>query len=217
VETKKSIVDEMCDILFKKYSAKRTGIHVSDLVFCPRKIAFEKILDKKVGYKELSYFFFGGKFHTEAQLLSEVKPSNYTTEKEFIYNDIVAHVDIYDETNDIVYEIKTVRDWSWKGPKSHNIAQIKAYLAVSGAKQGFLWYLLLNVTGSNPFRLVEVTITPAEKEEILQKLDEDAENLRASLAFSDVKYARHIRDNPDFNWLCKTCPYWNQCIKADER
>jgi len=71
--------------LRRKYSKeKRTGIHVSDLLLCPRKSIFDKIKPQKIGDLELSFFTTGRMAHEAIQATVEDNP-DYVAEHEINY------------------------------------------------------------------------------------------------------------------------------------
>lgn len=223
--TTKTIVDDMREALFEVYNEIRPGIHVSDLTTsCPRKTAFRNIDARECTDKELNYYTIGRNCHEALQFLMKKFPGKYVTEKSVEYDDIEGHIDIFDEKNNIPYEMKTNRSLIYRGPKPTHLRQLRAYMAITGAKTGYLLYVMLLQFNKDFFHLVQVTMDEREKQEILQKLSKDGHDLRMAISMKDPKYARHVRDDSAFfgwdkeqgkkyNYMCKDCPYNEECLR----
>ena len=151
----------------RRMSQKREGLHVSDLVFCRRRVCFEK-LDTDlpaVDEKKIKYYWSGE--YKQRALQELLGSDDFDCEKEVIWNGgpvrIIAHPDAIYKKDGAVIEFKTtestrvikIKSKSTEltesrsrstGPYPHQIKQIKAYMSILGTPYGiFLKAALYNV------------------------------------------------------------------------
>jgi len=200
--------------LTTEYGAPRPETHVSDITLCPRKVCFQKLSPKALSNKDLNYFTSGKAIHAALQSLVLKYPDRYEIEYEVKYKDIlIGHIDIYNKQSKIVIEAKSMRVAKCEAPKPHHIAQIKAYMAITGSQYGILFYQLLLNYDDDPFREFEVSITNEERKRILEQLEQDVYNLEYAIDMKDPSKARTLDLADDgFNWLCNSCSYINECL-----
>jgi hypothetical protein len=82
-------------------------------------------------------------------------------------------------------------------------------------------YILLNSEGPDGeyFKEYHITMNPAEKRLILDKLDKDVVELQRGFECGDPSQVGHIYDNPEYinrwtgkRWMCEGyCPYAEKC------
>ena len=65
-----------------EYGKEREGIHVSDLLYCPRKTCYNKIDPRPINNKQLNFFTSGKAIHGALQSLVKKNPDRYEIEKE---------------------------------------------------------------------------------------------------------------------------------------
>lgn len=122
------ILNELKTSLYFEYSKERTGVHVSDVIYCPRESVFRKLTPIAVTDKELNFFTSGAAIHTSIQTLAKYF-DKYEIEKEIIFEPgkheytkdllceenedeelkILAHVDLWDKERNIPIEAKSTR------------------------------------------------------------------------------------------------------------
>lgn len=216
----KDLLTELTEALYKEYSKPRDGIHISDLLLCPRKTVFQKLEPQELTMRELNFFSSGRAIHEALQQLALMYPDKYEKEKEVSYMDCIGHVDIYDKINNIPIEAKSMRKAKVDRPKDFHVEQIKSYMAILGASKGIILYQLLLHFEETPFVSFEVTMTPRDREVQLQYINSDIERFKASITNGDPGLSRHIAKDARYNWLCDGCNYFNDClgmrIKAGE-
>ena len=223
------LMNELKSSLFIEYNKERFGVHVSDLIYCPRQSVFRKLDPQTVTDKELNFFTSGQAIHTAIQTLAKYH-KKYEIEKEIEYVvskdlKILAHIDIYDKENNIPIEAKTARKKSLapynrvtkkygeEEPKSFNVTQLKIYMALTDSDTGYLIYQLLMNFEDNPFKIFEVKLTKEERIEILDWLTIEAMNYVNALEQKKPILARHVVNDPEMNWKCNDCPFLNPCIE----
>lgn len=203
--------------LFEKFNGEeRNGIHVSDLTLCPRKSVFRKLNPEPCTMRDLNFFTSGRAIHDSIQTLANHE-SKFEIEKEIEWEGIVGHVDLVDTANNIPIECKSARVKTMDAPKSHYVEQLKSYMAILGSKTGVILVQLLMHFDDKPFVEFVVTMTEEEIKEQKQKLLLDKEMYLVSLEKKDPMIARGVVNTPELNWLCKSCPYFTQCLKNEEK
>jgi hypothetical protein len=156
---------------------------------------------------------------------------DFICEQEHIYvckdgTKVIAHPDViykyksYNNSCEAIVEIKTTESRRViKEPYQHHITQTKMYMSILNASYGVILYMLLGysnkVTNYFPEHLVLFSYA-REKQEILDKLERDAINLRYGLDHKDASQVKHSATDPTFinfgrNWLCASCDFKKQC------
>lgn len=125
------IMTELKGSLYKEYNQERIGVHVSDLIYCPRESIFRKLHPIPITDRELNFFTSGRAIHDAIQTLAKHYPK-YEIEKEIefipIENEftkglpeikrmngigrklkILAHIDLFDTEKKIPIEAKSSR------------------------------------------------------------------------------------------------------------
>lgn len=195
-----------------KYEAEfRDGIHVSDLTLCIRKSIFRKLDPTPITMKELSFFTSGRAMHEALQALTSAYPSTFEMEKSINYDKIVGHIDVYNKIKNIPIEFKTYRAKSIEQPKGFHLAQLKAYMAMINATKGEIIYQCLMNFDGNPFVSFDIQTTEEENKTTLQVLLLKAEDYTKNLEAKTPLKAESVFNNKEMNWLCKDCPYYQQC------
>jgi hypothetical protein len=95
-------------------------------------------------------------------------------------------------------------------------------MAILNTQNGMLLYILLNSETPSKdgryFQEYHVTMSPTEKQLILDKLDKDILELQRRFESRDPSRVRHIYDDKEYrsrtgrNWMCEDyCPYKEKC------
>jgi len=189
---------------FSRDNDTRTGLHVSDLVYCLRKAWYRRQQNYRddIDDNSILYFVRGRSLH---DLLEKLYAQR---EVRVIYNGIKGTIDAITHDNKAV-EIKTTKKL-WKNtPNDHHLKQLQYYLAMYNTDIGILLYYEVH---DNNLRYFEVTQNPLEKELILKELDAKALELRTALDTSDVEKIVHA---PEYDWECGFCNI-AECPKKKE-
>jgi CRISPR/Cas system-associated exonuclease Cas4 (RecB family) len=101
-------------------------------------------------------------------------------------------------------------------PKSWHVQQLKYYMAMLGASQGYIMYQLLMHFGNTPFKTFKITMTEQERKEQLDKLVDEADSLKRALEARDPSLAKPVYDDPKLNWLCRECLYQVNCKRMQD-
>ena len=126
---------------------------------------------------------------------------------------ITGHIDLYDKIDNLPVEAKSMRVKDITEPKPHHLEQLKAYMALTNSENGILLYQLLLHFEDKPWREFHVTMSSDERDKKFNEMQLDAHKLEMAVSKGDPQLARHIAYNPDFNWLCRNCPYSDACTK----
>ena len=220
---KGTLLDDLCEGLDEEYNTEREGIHVSDLVLCPRKSCFQKLEPLPKTPVELGFFTSGKAIHGALQSLAKKFPY-YEIEKEVWLDDIVAHIDLFNNKDGIPIEAKSARiseitedqlhgrdKVNPKKNKVHYLRQLEAYMAMTDSDKGKVFVQLLMHFGDKPFVEFDHTMTKVQRDKVLEKLREDAKGLRTGIARKDPSIPRNVAYDNDLNWLCNYCPYAEKC------
>jgi hypothetical protein len=129
------------------FSKPRDGFHVSDVCLCPRQKVYREIDRVPIDAKTVSIYSAGKAVHEAVQLLFLNDKRTFEREKYIEFEDIQGSVDIYDRRRNIPLEFKTTRASDIKEPKSFHVDQLKYYMAILEAPEG---YMLSETPHSNP-------------------------------------------------------------------
>ena len=206
---------------------KRTEIHVSDLLYCKRQKCFERIDDntnpRPIDNKKLMYFFGGQSLHRG---IAEILGDEFEYEKEIVWNgdggiDIIGHPDAIWKQDHVIVEVKsTTSAGVLKKPFKNHVRQISAYIAMTGAPYGKLFYIILGQPDiKNPFQEYLISLTNEEREKILTDLENDALELQRGIDSKSPENVSHIafdksyKNKLGFNWLCAECVFYDRCLE----
>ena len=213
------ILPVLYESLLEEYSEERAGIHVSDLIYCPRKTCFQKLKPQPLTNLQLNFFTSGKAIHASLQSLVKKYPERFEIEKEVKLGDISAHVDIYDRLNNVPIEAKSARMKSIDKAKPHNLSQLEAYMSIMGSDKGIILYQLLLHFDDKPFVEFEHRMTKEQRLIKINKLHADADLLKKGVENKDPSLVRHIAYDNDYNWLCRSCVFAKECeaMRTKER
>lgn len=228
-----SILPALTDALDQLYNDKREGIHVSDLVLCPRKTLFRRLNPAKTTPTELNFFTLGKSLHQAAQDLTKVHGEQFAQEQEVWMDEqgktwyggddtgiedafpkdssVVAHIDIYDKKNNVPVEMKGIRKADIDQPKSFHAQQLRYYMAITGAEKGIVLYQLLMNFKDKPFKEFILSMDEVERTAEKQKLMREMKHFKKALDAKDPRLARDVMSDPELNWQCDSCKYLPQC------
>lgn len=205
----------------KYNNENRTGVHVSDLVLCPRKAVFRKVEPTPLTMQELGYFTSGRAIHEAIQSLAETPiphhQNGFEMEKLVEWNGIEGHIDLFDATNKVPIECKSTRMKDIKEPNKHHVKQLKSYMAFPGLHKGSILYQLLLNSDGHPFQEFEVEMNDEEAKDLLQALLMDKELYLEALEKKDPMIARGVVNNKEMDWLCKNCPHLKACCDFENK
>jgi hypothetical protein len=207
----------------------RTDLHVSDLSTCLRQSCFRKMDENPEPFDEKTTkaLLVGEATHRHIQAL--LGTEEFYHEKEVIWTSpktgirLVAHPDLIERKTGTVIELKTSTSTSiFQAPFASHLKQLKTYCALTDAKAGVLFYILI-AKESGPdkayFKEYHIFINSNEKRLILEKLEQDMLELQRGFKLGP-QYVRHIYNDVEYwnkwtgrNWLCDGgyCPYADKC------
>jgi CRISPR/Cas system-associated exonuclease Cas4 (RecB family) len=203
----------MQEAMEERYSKPRDGQHVTDVVMCPRQRVYQKIDRLPIDAKTVSIYSAGKAIHEAIQWLFLSDKRTFEREKYIEYEDIQGSVDIYDRKRNIPLEFKTTRASYIKEPKSFHVEQLKYYMSILGAEEGYMIYQLLMHFEETPFKAFRITMNANERKEQRDKLVREINSLKRAMEARDPSLARSVEKDPSLNWLCKDCPYLVNCKK----
>jgi hypothetical protein len=198
------------------YSKPRDGQHVTDVVMCPRQRVYREIDRLPIKVKAVSIYSSGKAIHEAIQLLFRSDKRTYEIEKYVEHEDIQGSVDIYDRRRNTPLEFKTTRVSDIKEPKSFHVEQLKYYMAMLEASEGYLLYQLLMHFGETPFKAFRIIMNAQERRNQREKLVMETNSLKRAMEKGDPSIARSVEKDPALNWLCKDCPYLTDCKKIQQ-
>lgn len=182
---------------------------MTDLVLCSRLRVFREI-------DPLPIDATGMALHGVYQWMLLRDSRRFEREKHLEFRGITGSVDIYDKIRNIPLEFKTTRASSMVKSKSWHVQQLKYYIAMSNATQGYIMYQLLMHFGNAPFRTFKITMSAQERKEQLDKLVDEADSLKRVMEARDPSLAKPVYADPKLNWLCKDCPYQVNCKRMQD-
>ncbi|MPZ05700.1 MAG: Dna2/Cas4 domain-containing protein [Nitrososphaeraceae archaeon] len=197
------------------FSKPREGFHVSDVCLCPRQKVFRKIDQLPIDVKTVSIYSAGKAMHEAIQLLFLSDKRTFEREKYVEYDDIQGSVDIYDRRRNIPLEFKTSRASDIKEPKSFHVEQLKYYMAMLAAPEGYILYQLLMHFGQTPFKSFRITMNAQERINQRERLVMEINSLKRAMEAGDPSLARSVRQDLDLQWMCKDCPYSIECKRME--
>jgi CRISPR/Cas system-associated exonuclease Cas4 (RecB family) len=204
------------DAMEEWHSKPRDGYHVSDVCLCPRLNVFRKIDRRPINAKTVSIYSAGKAIHEAIQWLFLSDKRTFEREKYVEVEDIQGSVDIYDRRRNIPLEFKTTRASDIKEPKSFHVDQLKYYMSMLGASNGYLIYQLLMHFGETPFKAFRITMNAQERKDQRDKLVKEVNSLKRAMEAGDPSLASSVYKDPSLNWLCKDCPYLMDCKKIQQ-
>jgi len=216
------ILDKLKEATDIHYNKHREGIHVSDLTLCPREACFRALepkdkdgipIDKtkRATNTDVNFFSSGKAIHEAIQILASYFPE-YEIEKEVKHGDIVGHIDLFDKTNHIPIEAKSARKGTMEEPQAHYLKQLEAYMALTNADTGIILVQLLMHFKENPFVEFYHHMNADQRAQTLKQLEKDAIQLKSGIMNLMPNLVRHIADDPDLNWKCNYCKWFNPCL-----
>jgi CRISPR/Cas system-associated exonuclease Cas4 (RecB family) len=204
-------IARMMEAMEQWYSKPRDGQHVTDVVMCPRQRVYREIDRLPINAKTVSIYSSGKAIHEAIQLLFRSDKRTYEIERYVEHEDIQGSVDIYDRRRNTPLEFKTTRASDINEPKNFHVEQLKYYMSMLDAEQGYIIYQLLMHFGNKPFKAFRITMNAKERNEQRDKLVKEITFLKRALEARDPSLARSVDKDPSLNWLCKDCPYLMKC------
>jgi CRISPR/Cas system-associated exonuclease Cas4 (RecB family) len=208
------LMQELKNSLYTHFNQERDGIHVSDINLCLRETVFRRIKPEPITDREVGFFTVGRAIHDSIQTLAKSNPK-YEIEKEINYEidgiTLKAHIDLYDKEKNIPIEAKTARSKEIEEPKPFQVEQLKMYMTLVDANIGYIIYQLLLDYNDFPFRVFEVKMSKEEREQMLQKMLDDAYHLQMNIDQRTPENTRHIFNDETKKWKCSYCKYSQEC------
>ncbi|MPZ05854.1 MAG: hypothetical protein GEU26_05445 [Nitrososphaeraceae archaeon] len=209
-------IDRAIDTMEEWHSKPRDFGHVSDVVMCHRQRLYREIDRRPLGSKNVSIYSSGKAIHEAVQLLFRSDKRTFEIEKYVEFKDILGSVDIYDRKRNIPIEFKTSRASDIKEPKSFHVDQLKYYMSMLGAEQGYIIYQLLMHFEDTPFKTFRILMNAQERKDQRDKLVKEVNSLKRAIEARDPSLARPVNHDPSLNWLCKSCEYLADCKKIQQ-
>lgn len=210
--------EHLIDDLVRDYNIhKRKGIHASDVCNpCLRQAYYNIIHPEVIGELTAGIFVVGEGLHAVLQKLLRKKG---TPEKEVVsaYG-LQCHIDVF---IDHPIEIKTTR--SLREEISDKwVNQLKLYMAVTNSLIGTFVIVWMNAFMKTDKRKRQKMITARKliltKEE-LKKEQKSAEKrtflLKRAVDNKDPSILFPVKYNQSSAWMCKMCPFWDECNIVD--
>lgn len=169
----KYYIDRAIDAMEEWHSKPREGYHVSNTCLCPRLEVFRKVDRRPIGPKNVCMYSSGKAMHEAIQLLFLSDKRTIEKEKYIEYDDIQGSVDIYDRRRNTPLEFKTTRASDIKEPKSFHVEQLKYYMAMLEASEGYVLYQLLMHFGETPLKAFRITMNAqrqAQREKLVKEI-----------------------------------------------
>jgi hypothetical protein len=231
----KVLMEDLIAGLTKRYSKRRVGVHVSTLAMCPRQDVFKERDNPALTSREINFFSAGAASGGAIQSLADDEFNGYynknnkssNSEKKYfaeyftsIGGFIQGHIDLWHKPTNTPIEFKSSRVTKEdKLPKSFHVDQLKSYMVGMDSPHGILLYQLINKFEGEPFVKFVFHMSKAEREKMALAKIEDGIALIKAKAYKKPELARHVRyDTGNFDWLCKDCPWRQECddINAKE-
>jgi len=215
------IKKKLYEALYTTYNNdQRKGIHVSDLIYCPRKTCFRRLDPQQIKDQELNMFTSGSGIEGSVVKLLKIFPDDFEFQKQGVWNGISYSIDVWDKKYHYPIEIKSYRGKTMDKPKSHYIEQLEAYMALTKSDYGeILVQCLLHFDDDPGDAWLEFSheMDEDKRQKVLEKLTNDAYRLKLGLESHNPAVVRHIAYDEAFlnkkgvNWTCKTCHWLAPC------
>lgn len=203
LEADEAFKAQVLEALRARYEEGRVGIHATDLLW-PRQAVFRKLQGSRISERDAVFFALGaGEGEVAEELMGRKR------EVVVVHNGIIHTVDsvIAERGKLIPVEIKTTRA-SPPSVKSHYLLQLGMYCAAMHVSYGKLVILYLNDG------VVEAYNT-SFSHETLAKIDafelEKKREIERALRLKNPMEASCVAGDPDLDWKCLTCQYWQKC------
>jgi len=192
---------KVLEALKKRFSRKRKGWHVSDLITCPRRVYFREIGEYEFMQDERVLLYTAGIAHHD--LLEYLPLREIPVEKDGIRGTI-------DLIGDRVTEIYTTRASSKKSPEEFilKIEQLKSYLCMAGETEGDLMILFLMGDYANRTPDIKVYTMSCSKDELEEHWRKIVK--RKNMLEYCIKN-RKMPEEMGEGWMCKNCGYKHIC------
>jgi hypothetical protein len=209
-------IDRMLETMTEWHSKPRKGYHVSDVVMCPRQRVFREIDPRPIDAKTVGIYSAGKAIHEALQCMFLSDKRMFEREKYLEYQDIQGSVDLYDRKRNIPIEFKTSRASDLKEPKTFHVEQLKYYMAMLDALDGYILYQFLLHFGDRPFKVFRITMGIQERNDQRIKLVREIHALKRAIEAGNPALARSVGEDASLNWLCRECPYIIECKKIND-
>lgn len=178
---------EMVGLLMAMAERDRSGIHLTDLLFCPKKANFYKQFPQKMSDKML----FGILFHTGVLYHLASHLDNAMVEQTFTFqiNGVAVQATPDLVTKGAVLEFKTTEKFTQIHP--HHLLQLKGYMSFLGRDEGILLYYSVKERNWVSFH---VTLTREDKVGTVREFEKRLERFKKQEAY------------PYYSWECVGCP-----------
>jgi CRISPR/Cas system-associated exonuclease Cas4 (RecB family) len=203
------MIQKLVNGLSRRQDSGRTGIHVSDLTLCLRKVYYSRTSPREATPETLGYYVDGSRrdFVIKGLLGPKVDPR----EKDGIW----FTPDSIDEAGNPI-EIKTTR--ASEGIASHYVTQLAYYMVLMVKSKGRLVIQRVGFRRSDmPFEAYDFEFEDGEMERYRQEMINKKDALKGALDERDSGRVPSVRYDSEYNWLCKTCPWNRECWEVEEQ
>lgn len=202
IEPDDELKDHLVGRLQAKYSTPRTGIHVSDLVYCLRQAYFRRKNPKPVQREAVGFYVSGRKHH---EVLQALHGSDFEVEVERW--GVQGHIDIMDG---VPIEITETRAGRFRDIviSEHKKDQLRFYNVLTGTTEGR--FIILDLVPKRPgdiIRCFKTRITRDEFERAEHELRWRVSALNTALENEDPSPL----PKAFYDWKCKSCAYRDNC------
>ena len=191
------------EALKARYEEERVGIHATDLLW-PRQAVFRKLQGSRISERDAVFFALGaGEGEVAEELMGRRR------EVVVVHNGVIHTVDsvIVEGGRLVPVEIKTTRA-SPPSVKNHYLLQLGMYCAAMHVGRGKLVILYLNEG-------VVEAYNASYSHELLKQIDsyelEKRQEIERALRLKNPMEASCVAGDPDLDWKCLTCQYWQKC------
>ena len=136
----------------------------------PKTARLSRIDHRPLSHKDLNVYSSGKAIHEAIQWLPLSDKRTFEREKYVEHCDIQGSVDIYDRKRNIPLEFKTSRSADIKEPKNFQVEQLKYYMSILDAQEGYMLYQCLLHFGDKPFKAFKITMNAQERSDQRNKL-----------------------------------------------
>lgn len=186
---------------------------IKDLSSCHRQKVFSVIDPIRINENELFNYVIKKGMHDAIEQLFRLFPLRFECEKEIRYKNIRGRIDIYDQLESIVIDVKTTDAYTeLLKPYKFHIKQVLYYMSIVGANEGCIIYLLAKKGKFQYF-----TLTLKEKERILnlKTMEKETADIQKSISLQDPSIVNGVSEDNELKWMCNKCPYNETCRKLN--
>lgn len=209
------LLDLLTEALEDKYrKQERKGIHLSELVLCPRQAVCRRLDPKPLSLNTIAFFVSGQAMHEAIQYLAIwLGRKRVWIEKRVKCQGVFCTVDLVID-DDLVVEVKTTTSKKLD-LRPHYKDQCEGYMAATNIQRGKI--LVFSLTNYDQrFQVHDIQMTDEQLETKRKWIEREGKQQKLAIRKKNWKLARAIKDNTNLNWLCRECQYKQPCFEYEE-